>query len=210
MDEMKGLKKYELPPLPYKVDGLEPYISRDIIDVHYNGHHKAYVNTSNTLIDRLNGIVKGDVTGYDLHGVLRNLTFNISGNKLHTLYWNNMAPSGSKGGGEPGGRIGDMIAAQYGSFERFKKLFTEAANSNPGTGWAVLNYDNENGNLQIMTIENHFMNHLAEMPVILIMDEFEHAYYLQYKNKRGDYISNWWNLVNWDDAEKRLEKHVQK
>ena len=210
MEEIKGLRKYELPPLPYKVDSLEPYISKDIIDVHYNGHHKAYVNTSNSLIERLNGIVKGDVTSYDLHGVLRNLTFNISGNKLHTLYWNNMAPSGNKGGGSPGGRIGDMINEQYGSFDKFKKLFTEAANSNPGTGWAVLNYDQENDNLQIMTIENHFMNHLAEMPVILIMDEFEHAYYLQYKNKRGDYISAWWNLVNWDDAEKKLEKYSKK
>ena len=102
-----------------------------------------------------------------------------------------------------------MITEQYGSFDKFKKIFTEAANSNPGTGWAVLNYDKENGNLQIMTVENHFMNHLAEMPVILIVDEFEHAYYLQYKNKRGDYLTNWWNLVNWDDAEKRLEKHLQ-
>ncbi len=102
MEEITGLKRYELKPLPYKVDGLEPYISKDIVDVHYNGHHKGYVNTSNALIDRLNGIVKGDVTSYDLHGVLRNLTFNISGNKLHTMYWNNMAPSG-KGGGAPGG-----------------------------------------------------------------------------------------------------------
>ena len=206
--QYKGLKKYELPPLPYKIDSLEPYISKDIVDVHYNGHHKGYVNTANNLIDRLNGIIKGDITSYDIHGLIRNMTFNISGDKLHTMYWNNMAPEG-KGGSTPGGKLADMIIEQYGSFDKFKKLFTEAANSNPGTGWAVLNYDKENGNLQIMTVENHFMNHLAEMPIILIVDEFEHAYYLQYKNKRGDYLTNWWNLVNWDDAEKRLEKHTQ-
>ncbi len=137
MEELKGLKKYELPPLPYKLDSLEPYISKDIVDVHYNGHHKGYVNAANTLIDRYNGIVKGDITSYDLHGVLRNLTFNINGDKLHTLYWKDMAPAG-KGGDKPGGKLGDMIDKQYGGFDKFKKIFTEAANSNPGTGWAVL------------------------------------------------------------------------
>ncbi|MGC9037143.1 MAG: superoxide dismutase [Candidatus Micrarchaeia archaeon] len=205
--EIEGLHKYELRPLPYSIDALEPYISKEIVDVHYNGHHKGYVNTANTLMDRLNGIIKGDVTSYDLHGVLRAITFNINGAKLHEAYWNNMAPSG-KGGGTPGGKLADLINKQYGSFERFKKLFTEAANSNPGTGWALLVYDRENSNLQILTIENHFMNHIAEMPTILILDEFEHAYYLQYKNKRADYVANWWNIVNWDDAEKRLEKEL--
>jgi Fe-Mn family superoxide dismutase len=205
--DIQGLRKYELPQLPYKIDGLEPYISKDIVDVHYNGHHKGYVNTANTLLDRYNGIIKGDVTSYDLHGLIRLLTFNISGDKLHTLYWDNMAPSG-KGGGSPGGALGDKINKQYGSFDKFKKLFTEAANSNPGTGWAVLNYDKETDNLQIMTVENHFMNHLAEMPVILILDEFEHAYYLQYKNKRADYVGNWWNIVNWDFAEKKLQQYL--
>ena len=86
MEEIKGLRKYELPPLPYKIDALEPYISKDIVDVHYNGHHKGYVNTANTLIDRLNGIINEEVKSYDIHGVLRNLTFNINGDKLHTLY----------------------------------------------------------------------------------------------------------------------------
>ncbi len=98
--DIQGLRKYELPQLPYKIDGLEPYISKDIVDVHYNGHHKGYVNTANTLLDRYNGIIKGDVTSYDLHGLIRLLTFNISGDKLHTLYWDNMAPSG-KGGAVP-------------------------------------------------------------------------------------------------------------
>ncbi|MEM3781679.1 MAG: superoxide dismutase [Candidatus Micrarchaeaceae archaeon] len=204
---ISGLHKYELAPLPYKLDALEPYISKDIVDIHYNAHHKGYVNVANTLVDRMNGIIKGDITGYDLHGILRSITFNVNGAKLHTAYWENMAPSG-KGGGTPGGKLGDLIKEQYGTFDKFKKLFTDAANSNPGSGWAVLNYDTESKNLQIMTVENHFMNHLAEMPIVLIVDEFEHAYYLQYKNKRVDYISNWWNIVNWEDAEKRLEKYL--
>ncbi|MCL4373950.1 MAG: superoxide dismutase [Candidatus Marsarchaeota archaeon] len=203
------LKKYELKPLPYNIDALEPYISKDIMDVHYNGHHKGYVNTSNTLIDRFSKIVKGDAqTGtYDIQGVVRGLVFNINGHKLHSMFWNNMAPEG-KGGGAPGGKIADLIEKQYGSFDRFKQLFTEVANSLPGTGWTTLNYDTENGNLQIMTFENHFQNQLAELPILMLADEFEHAYYLQYKNKRTDYISAWWNVINWSDVENKLRKYL--
>jgi Fe-Mn family superoxide dismutase len=204
-------KRYELPPLPYKVDALEPYISKDIVDVHYNGHHKGYVNGANQFLERMEKVIKGELQPgqYDVQGLMRGLVFNINGHKLHALYWQNMAPAG-KGGGTPGGLLADLIDKQFGSFERFKQVFTETANSLPGTGWTVLYYDTETGNLQIMTIENHFMNQIIELPVLLIVDEFEHAYYLQYKNKRADYINAWWNVVNWDDAENRLRKHYNK
>ncbi|BCU67346.1 superoxide dismutase [Sulfolobales archaeon HS-7] len=202
------LKKYELPPLPYKTTDLEPYIKGEIVDVHYNGHHKGYVNASNTYVERLEKVIKGEVTSYDIQGLMRMLVFNINGHKLHSLYWNNMAPQG-KGGGKPGGKLADLIEKQYGNFDNFKKIFTETANSLPGTGWTVLYYDYENGNLQLMTFENHFQNHIAELPIVLILDEFEHAYYLQYKNKRADYVGAWWNVVNWDDAEKKLQKFVK-
>ncbi|BBD71812.1 superoxide dismutase [Sulfodiicoccus acidiphilus] len=202
------LRKYELPQLPYKLDALEPYISKDIMDVHYNGHHKGYVNGANSLVDRLEKVVKGEVTSYDVQGIVRGLAFNINGHKLHDLFWKNMAPAG-KGGGKPGGALADLIQKQYGGFDRFKQVFTEVANSLPGTGWTVLYYDTENGNLQLMTFENHFMNHIAELPIIMIVDEFEHAYYLQYKNKRADYVSAWWNVVNWDYAEEKLKKYMK-
>jgi len=204
-------KRYELPPLPYKVDALEPHISKDIIDVHYNGHHKGYVNGANQFLERMEKVIKGELQPgqYDVQGLMRGLVFNINGHKLHAIYWQNMAPAG-KGGGKPGGLLADLINEQFGSFERFKQVFTETANSLPGTGWTVLYYDTETGNLQIMTIENHFMNQIIELPVVLIIDEFEHAYYLQYKNKRADYINAWWNVVNWDDAENRLRKYYNK
>jgi Superoxide dismutase len=204
-------KRYELPPLPYKVDALEPHISKDIVDVHYNGHHKGYVNGANQFLERMEKVIKGELQSgqYDVQGLMRGLVFNINGHKLHALYWQNMAPAG-KGGGKPGGLLADLIDKQFGSFERFKQVFTETANSLPGTGWTVLYYDTETGNLQIMTIENHFLNQIIELPVLLIVDEFEHAYYLQYKNKRADYINAWWNVVNWDDAENRLRKHYNK
>ena len=204
-------KRYELPPLPYKVDALEPYISKDIVDVHYNGHHKVSVYDANQFLERIEKVKKGEHQSgqYDVQGLMRGLVFNINGHKLHAIYWQNMAPAG-KGGGKPGGLLADLIDKQFGSFERFKQVFTETANSLPGTGWTVLYYDTETGNLQIMTIENHFMNQIIELPVLLIVDEFEHAYYLQYKNKRADYINAWWNVVNWDDAENRLRKYYNK
>jgi len=95
-------KRYELPPLPYSINALEPHISGQVIDVHYNGHHKAYVNGANATMERLEKIIKGDVTSYDIQGLLRSLFFNVNGHKLHTLYWYSMAPAG-KGGGTPGG-----------------------------------------------------------------------------------------------------------
>lgn len=154
----------------------------------------------------MNKLVKGELASgqYDMMGLMRGLVFNINGHKLHAMYWNMMAPNG-KGGGKPGGALADLIDKQYGSFEKFKQVFNDAANSLPGTGWTVLYYDQENGNLQIMTFENHFQNHIAELPIVMIVDEFEHAYYLQYKNKRTDYINAWWNLANWDEAEKKLQ-----
>ena len=207
MSPSVGFKKYELPPLPYKIDALEPHISSSIIDVHYNGHHKGYVNGFNNTLDKLEKVLKGEVTGYDIQGIVRNLTFNANGHKLHTIYWYNMAPPG-KGGGKPGGKLADLIDNQFGGFDKFKAVFSEAQKSLPGTGWTALYYDTEAKNLLFITIENHFMNHYAELPIVLIVDEFEHAYYLQYKNNRNAYLDAWWNLVNWDDAEKRLQKFL--
>lgn len=202
-------KRYELPPLPYKLDALEPYVSTQIMDVHYNGHHKGYVNAANTTVEKVEKIVKGEASGYDLQGVVRNLVFNINGHKLHSIFWNNMGPSGSKGGGKPGGKLADLITKQYGGFDRFKAVFNDVMKSLTGTGWAVLYLDPETNNLTFTTVENHFINQIIELPVVLIVDEFEHAYYLQYKNNRNAYLEAWWNVVNWDNAEANLQKHLK-
>ncbi|MCW1293350.1 MAG: superoxide dismutase [Candidatus Parvarchaeota archaeon] len=200
------LNKYKLPSLPYNLDALEPYISKEIMDVHYNGHHKGYVDGINKFIERYIQVLKGETT-YDIQGIIRGIVFNLNGHKLHTLFWQSMSPIG-KGGGVPGGILADMINKQFGSFDNFKKIFIETANSLPGTGWTALYYDPENNSLQIMTFENHFNQHLAELPVLMILDEFEHAYYLQYKNKRADYVNAFWNLVNWEGAENKLRKYL--
>lgn len=203
MAEMAGFKRYELPKLPYSFDALEPHIAKGVLEPHYSVNHKGYVDNANKFLDRYEKILKGEVTSYDVQGILRALTFNINGHNLHKLFWNNMAPTG-KGGDKPGGKLADMIDKQYGTFDRFRQAFTEAANSVLGSGWTVLCCDAETKNLQIMTVENHFMNHLATTPILLLVDEWEHAYFLQYKTKRADYINAWWNLVNWSDSEKTL------
>ncbi|WP_075058971.1 superoxide dismutase [Thermocladium modestius] len=207
MSSANLFKRYELPPLPYKTSDLEPHISAQVIDVHYNGHHKGYVNGANATVDRLEKILKGDVTSYDIQGLLRNLFFNINGHKLHAIYWHSMAPSG-KGGGKPGGKLADLITKQYGGYDKFRKIFDEVMRSLPGSGWATLYYDPETGNLVFTTFENHYNQHIAELPVLLIVDEFEHAYYLQYKNNRNAYLDAIWNVLNWEEAEKRLSKYL--
>ncbi|MGC8710388.1 MAG: superoxide dismutase [Candidatus Micrarchaeia archaeon] len=207
MSKSIELKHYELPTLPYKLNALEPHISEQIMDVHYNGHHKAYVNGANAVLDKIDNITKGSVQGYDMSGIVRNLVFNVNGHKLHTMFWNSMAPEG-KGGGKPGGALADLIDKQFGSFEIFKQFFNDSMKSLTGTGWTVLLFDKEINRLEISTIENHFINHIAELPVLQIVDEFEHAYYLQYKNNRNAYLDAWWNLADWDSAEKRLKRFI--
>ena len=199
-----GFKRYTQLPMPYKFDALEPHISKEIMEPHYSMNHKAYVDNANKFIERYEKVIAGEVKDYDIQGILRAITFNVNGHKLHARFWNNMAGEG-KGGGKPGGKVGDLITSHYGSFDRFKQIFTEAANSMLGAGWTALCYDKETGNPQIMTIENHFMNKVAGAPVLALIDEWEHAFNMQYKTKRADYVAAWWNVVNWDDAEKVLE-----
>jgi Fe-Mn family superoxide dismutase len=203
------LKKYELPPLPYKYDALEPHISAQIMDLHYNTHHKGYVNGANSAVEKVEKIVKGDVTGHDWAGVVRNLVFNVNGARLHNVFWNNMAPAGSKGGGKPGGVLADLIDKQFGGFDRFKQVYTDIMRSLTGSGWTILYFDSDTGRLTFTTVENHFINHIVDLPVVVLLDQWEHAYYLQYKTNRNAYIDAWWNIVNWEDAEQRLQKHLK-
>lgn len=206
---MSALKKYELPPLPYKNDALEPHISAQIMELHHDFHHKGYVTGANAAVEKIEKVVKGEVSGYDWAGIVRNLVFNLNGHRLHNVFWNNMGPAGSKGGGKPGGKLADLINLQFGSFDKFKQIYSELMKSLTGSGWTILYYDEESGKLTFTTVENHFINHIVDLPVVLLLDEWEHAYYLQYKSNRNAYLDAWWNVVNWDDAEKRLQRHLR-
>jgi Fe-Mn family superoxide dismutase len=198
------MKKYELPPLPYSYEALEPYISREIMTLHHTKHHQAYVTGANAALERLEKQRKGE-NPENVRGILRDLSFNLSGHKLHAVFWPNMAPTG-KGGGTPGGRLADQINRDFGSFEAFKKQFSDAAKNVEAVGWAILTYDAESDTLLIYQVEKQNFMHPPDLPLILTLDVWEHAYYLQYKNDRASYVDNWWNVVNWDDAEKRFAK----
>jgi Fe-Mn family superoxide dismutase len=197
-------KTYTLPALPYAYNALEPYISQQIMTLHHDKHHNAYVTGANAALDKLEKARAGQLQ-IDVRGVLRDLSFNIDGHKLHSIFWQNMAPAG-KGGGSPGGKLADKIVADFGSVDKFKQQFSDAAKAVEGSGWALLLYDNEIDALVLTQVEKQNFMHLAELPVLLGLDVWEHAYYLQYLNDRGKYVDAWWNVVNWDDAGKRFEK----
>lgn len=197
------VKKYSLPDLPYKYDALEPHISKDIMTLHHDKHHLAYVNGANAALEKLENARKNNFQGVDVRAVTRDLSFHVSGHVLHAIFWPNMKPNG---GGKPGGKIADMITVDFGSFDAFKAQFTEVAKAVEGIGWAVLAYDPLSDQLLTFNIEKHNMQTGQGTVPILVLDVWEHAYYLQYKNDRGSYVTAWWNVVNWDDADKRLGK----
>jgi Fe-Mn family superoxide dismutase len=197
-------KKYELPPLPYRYDALQPYISEKIMTLHHTRHHQAYVNGANAALEKLAKARAGELQ-VDIRAVLRDLSFNLDGHKLHSIFWPNMAPPGS-GGGTPGGKLADKIKQDFGSFEKFKQQFSEAAKTVEGAGWALLLYDPELDQLILTQIEKQNLMHIAEIPILLGLDVWEHAYYVDYGPDRASYVDRWWNVVNWSDVDARLEK----
>ncbi|MFS0863501.1 superoxide dismutase [Fredinandcohnia sp. 179-A 10B2 NHS] len=193
--------QHKLPPLPYRYDALEPHISSEIMRLHHDKHHKSYVDGLNKA-ERM--MQQARETGnYDLlkHWE-REAAFHGSGHYLHTIFWNVMTP---QGGGMPGRNLLRQINNDFGSFERFKKHFTEAANKVEGVGWAILVWAPRSGRLEILQAEKH--QNLTQWDTIplLVLDVWEHAYYLQYKNVREDYVNNWWNVVNWKEVEQRFQ-----
>jgi Fe-Mn family superoxide dismutase len=200
---MEPMKLYSLPKLPYGYKDLEPHISEEQLQIHHEKHHQAYVTGANTILEKLDKARK-EGTDLDMKATLKELSFNIGGHLLHSLFWPNMAPAG-KGGGTPGGVLGDAINKEFGGFERFKKEFTLAATSVEGSGWAALSFCNQTKRLIIMQIEKHNVNIYPTYAILLDLDVWEHAYYLDYKNLRPKFVEAFWNIVNWDEVNKRFE-----
>ncbi|MGA2199339.1 MAG: superoxide dismutase [Nitrososphaerales archaeon] len=198
-------KTYTLPPLPYAYDALEPYISQQIMTLHHDKHHNAYVTGANAALDKLEKARAGTLQ-IDIKGTLRDLSFNVGGHKLHSIFWNNMAAAGKGGGGVPTGKLADKIVQDFGGFDKFKAQFSDAAKTVEGSGWALLLYDSELGQLVLTQVEKQNFMHLPELHILLGLDVWEHAYYLQYLNDRAKYVEAWWNVVNWEDVGRRLSK----
>jgi Fe-Mn family superoxide dismutase len=199
---MDELKTYTLLPLPYDYKALAPTISEDLLRLHHDKHHAAYVNGANAILQKLEKARKENVD-LDMKAISKEYSFHFGGLILHERFWQNMAPTGL-GGGKPGGKIGDIINKEFGSFDRFKKEFTMVANSVEGSGWASMVFCGHINRPTLVQIEKHNVNLTPMQRHLLVLDVWEHAYYLDYKNDRGKFVESWWNLVNWDEVEKRL------
>jgi superoxide dismutase, Fe-Mn family len=195
--------KFELPGLPYSYDALEPHIDKQTMEIHHTKHHGGYVSKLNAaiegtdLVDKSLEDIMKSVSKYS--GAVRN---NGGGHFNHSLFWTIMK---SNGGGNPSGDLANAINSSFGSFEQFKKQFSDAAATRFGSGWAWLILSD--GKLEVTSTPNQD-NPLMDLSEkkgtpILGLDVWEHAYYLKYQNKRPDYIENWWNLINWDEVAKK-------
>ena len=193
---------YTLPELDYDYSALEPHISAQIMELHHSKHHQAYVTGANTALEKL---AEARETGNfaAINKLEKDLAFHLGGHVNHSVFWKNMSPDG---GGAPEGEVAAAIDEFFGSFDGFQKQFNEAANGIQGSGWSMLVWDTLGKRLNI----NQLFDQQGNLPVgqlpILQLDMWEHAFYLQYKNVKGDYVKAWWNVVNWADVATRLAK----
>lgn len=193
---------YTLPALDYDYAALEPHISGQIMELHHTKHHQAYVDGANTALDKLaEAREKGDFG--TIAKLEKDLAFNLGGHLNHSIFWQNMSPDG---GGEPDGELAAAIDEYFGSFEDLKKQFSEAAKAIQGSGWSVLAWDALGKRLNTLQLFDQQGNvPLGQLP-ILQLDMWEHAFYLQYKNVKADYVTAWWNVVNWTDVQARFDR----
>mgnify|MGYP002651270320 FL=1 len=193
---------YSLPELPYDYAALEPYISGEIMELHHDKHHATYVKGINTAVDQLSEM--RDKEEFTFLGTLeKNLAFHLGGHVNHSVFWTNMSPDG---GDKPVGDLAARIDADFGSFDKFRAQFEANALGVQGSGWSVLTWDMV---AQKLYIVQHF-DHQGNVPIcmvpLLMLDMWEHAYYLQYKNDKATFVKQWWNIVNWADVQARFEK----
>lgn len=199
---------YELAKLPYEYGALAPYMSEEQLTLHHTKHHQAYVTGANALLEKFDK-ARRDNADLDMKASLKELSFHIGGYRLHNLFWENLAPAKSGGGGAPTGEIAKVLDAGFTKFDRFKKEFTQTASSVEGSGWAVLTYCMKTKRPLIMQVEKHNVNVIPGFRILLVLDVWEHAYYVDYKNDRAKYIEAFWNIVNWDEVNKRFVSHLK-
>lgn len=196
-------KNYSLPRLPYGYADLAPQISEQQLTIHHQKHHQAYVNAANAILEKLDK-ARRDNADLDIKATLKDLSFQVGGHILHSLFWENIIPANQVS--NPVGALEQAIEQEFGGLERFKKEFTQAAMSVEGSGWAALAFDARTERLIILQIEKHNSNIIPSLPILLVLDVFEHAYYLDYKNERAKFIEAFWNIANWKEVAKRFER----
>ncbi len=204
------MTQYELPKMPYAYDALEPHIDARTMEIHHTKHHQTYTTKLNDAL----GKCSSDIQNKDIVDILSDLSqvpdelkkainFNGGGYDNHKLFWNNMKPNG---GGEPGGAVADAINSSFGSFADFKEKFSSTTAVIQGSGWGWLVYNPSSSKVEYIAMSNQDSPRTKGLVPLLGLDVWEHAYYLNYQNKRPDYIAAWWNVVNWDEVDNRLSK----
>ena len=194
------MAKYTLPALDYDYAALEPSLSARILELHHDKHHKAYVDGANTVLEKLEQARTSGDFG-TINQLEKNLAFHLSGHILHSIFWKNLSPDG---GGKPEGELADAIAEHLGSFDAFKAQLSEAATNVQGSGWAALSWEPVGQRLIIEQVYDHQGNVGQGGPPLLVLDMWEHAYYLQYENRKAEWVDAFWDIVHWDDVAQRF------
>ena len=194
------MAEYTLPDLPYDYGALAPHIAPEIMELHHSKHHNTYVTALNDTLDKLAAArEKGDFG--TIVGLEKTLSFNLGGHINHSIFWKNLSPDG---GGKPTGDLAAAIDDQFGSFDAFQGQFTAAASTIQGSGWAILAKEPIANKLLIFQLFDQQANVPVGLTPVVMLDMWEHAFYLQYKNVKPDYIKAWWNVVNCADAQDRF------
>ena len=195
------MAQYSLPDLPYDYGALEPFISGQIMELHHSKHHAAYVTGANTALEQMAEAREKDSFG-TINLLEKNLAFHLGGHINHSVFWPNMSPDG---GDKPDGELGAAIDEYFGSFDGFRAHFEANANAIQGSGWSMLVWDSLGQRLNIVQLYYQQSNlPLAQIPIVLL-DMWEHAFYLDYVNVKADYVKAFWNIVNWADVARRFE-----
>jgi Fe-Mn family superoxide dismutase len=191
---------YTLPDLPYDYAALEPHISGKIMELHHDKHHAAYVTGANGALEKMEQARTSD--SFDTINLLeKNLAFHLGGHINHSVFWLNMSPAG---GDTPDSELSAAIDEFFGSFDGFRKQFSANANALQGSGWSMLVWDTLGQRLNIMQLFDQQGNLPVGQVPVLLLDMWEHAFYLQYQNVKADYVQAWWNVVNWADVAARF------
>ena len=193
---------YTLPELPYELAALEPHYSAEVLELHHDKHHAAYVAGANATLDKLGEARASDDYG-SINMLQKNLAFHLSGHVLHSMFWENLSPDG---GGKPEGELEAAIADGFGGFDHFRSQLTEAALAVQGSGWGALTWEPLGQRLIVEQIYDHQSNVGQGAPPLLVLDMWEHAYYLQYRNVKADWVEAFWEIVNWPDVAARFTR----
>jgi Fe-Mn family superoxide dismutase len=191
---------YTLPDLPYDYGALAPHIAPEIMELHHSKHHDAYVTALNQTLDKL-ADARGSGDYGSIVGLEKTLAFNLGGHVNHSIFWTNLSP---EGGDKPVGELAAALDEHFGSFDAFRAHFTAAATTIQGSGWAVLAWDRLGARLLVHQLYDQQSQLPAGQTPVVMLDMWEHAFYLQYRNVKPDYVAAWWNVVDWADAAARF------